>query len=339
MSWAAMNYTNSHTEFTLTDLEIGVLAAVNIIFSVVGSMGNILVCFAFLRSPRLRNTMNIFILSLSCSALLVCLIAQPMFAVSLIKHYQQEHITNAFEKVRKFFAYTSLLASAGNLLGVTLDRFLAIAKPFWYGDHDGIRPEALVFAAAVWCFAIGLGTGAILKEIIRLAVLSYVFIIVILVIIPLYIRILQIAAKHRKKILATRSRTSSLAVRDHQPPKAASSKYRFSRLHHKIDRSALVTVGVFCLVFVIGWFPLLVLPLIYRIIKEDRRLIQDVFQWVNTIALCSSACNPIVYASTDQRFRESLKLMYRRWVTRRQDLATIQGKSSRSSKHSNEISS
>lgn len=336
MSWAVVNYTD--TQFTLTDLEIGILAAINITFSIIGSMGNILVCFAFLRSPRLRNTMNVFILSLSCSALLVCLIAQPMFAVSLIKHYQQEHIVNAFERVRKFFAYTSLLASAGNLLGVTLDRFLAIAKPFWYGDHEGVRPEALVFTAAVWCLAIGLGTGAILKEIIRLAVLCYVFIVVILTILPLYMRILQIAAKQRKKILATRSRASSLVVRDHHPSMTSPSKYRFSRLHHKLDRSALVTVGVFCLVFVIGWFPLLVLPLIYRVIKEDRKLIQDVFQWVNTLALCSSACNPIVYAATDQRFRESLTLMYRRWVTQRQDLATIHGKSSRSSKHSNESS-
>ncbi len=334
MSSASVNHTSS--EFTLTDLEIGILCTANVIFSTVGSLGNILVCFAFLRFQKLRNTMNIFILSLACSALLVCLLAQPMYVVSLIQHYQQKQITNVFEKVRKCFTRISLVASAGNLFGVTLDRYHAITKPLRHSEYYGVTSYAFIFVAVIWIIAAGLGISAVFKDMVRMVILVYIFVIVICLIFPLYTRILVIAAKHRQKILASQSYTSALSMRGQINP-TTPTKYR-SKLRHKIDRSALITIGVICAVFVIGWFPLLILPLVYRIIEEDRKLILDVFQWVNTIALCSSACNPIVYAATDKKFRESLKVMYRRWVTRRQDLAAIHRKSSRSSKRSHERS-
>lgn len=332
MSSASVNSTSS--EFTLTDLEVGILCTVNVVFSIVGSLGNILICFAFLRFPKLRNTMNIFILSLACSALLVCLLAQPMYAVSLVKHYQQEYIANVFETVRKCFSWISLLASAGNLFGVTLDRYYAINKPFRYSE--GGRRNAYIFVAAVWFIAIALGTTAVFKTTVRMIILMYVFVIVICLILPLYTRILLIAAKQRQNILASKSLTSKYSLQDQTNP-PTHLKHRLN-LRHKIDRSALIAVGVICAVFVLGWFPLLILPIVHRFIKEDRKLILDVFQWVNTMALCSSACNPMVYAATDRRFRESLKVTYRRWATRRKDLAAIPRKSSPSSKRSNESS-
>ena len=335
MSSSSVNYTS--LEFTLTDLEIGILCTANVIFSIIGSFGNILVCFAFLRFPKLRNTINIFILSLACSALLVCLIAQPMYVVSLIKQYQQKNTTNVFEKVRKGFSWISLLASAGNLFGVTLDRYFVITKPFRHNENNRARGIAYMFVAIIWFIAACLGTSAVFEVIFKRVILVCVFIVVMFLILPLYSRILVIAAKHRQKILACQTYASSISTEDQTRPPTP-SRYR-SKLRQKIDRSALITVGLICAVFVLGWFPLLIFPLVYRIIEDDREPLLNVFQWVNTIALCSSACNPIVYAATDKQFRESLKVTYRRWVTRRQDLAMIQGKqSSRSSRRSNDKS-
>ena len=327
----------SDLEFTLTDTEVAILCAVNVVFSIVGTLGNLLVCFAFLRFPKLRNNMNIFILSLACSALLVCMLAQPMYVVSLALHYQQKHIMNVFEKVRKGITWISLQASAGNLFGVTLDRYHAITKPFRHSEQQVVGAHALVFVSVIWVIAMGLGTCAIFKDIVKMVVLVYVFVIMVCFTLPLYARILLIAAKHRQKILASQTCTSNLSMRNESNPPSPMQRYRL-KLRHKIDRSALVTVGVICVVFVLGWFPLLILAPVYRIFEEDKKLILDVFQWVNTIALCSSACNPIVYAATDKRFRESLKVTHRRWVTRRQDFATSHGKLSRSSKRSNESS-
>lgn len=334
MSSPIANHTSK--DFVLTDLEIGIMCSVNAIFSIIGSLGNILVCFAFLHFPKLRNTMNIFILSLACSALLVCLIAQPMYAVSLVKHYQQENVTNVFEKVRKCFTWISLLASAGNLFGVTLDRYYAITEPFRYSGHQSVRPRACIFVTVIWLIAVGLGTTATFLKAVKIVTLVYVLVIVMVLILPLYVRILHIAAKHRQKILTTQSFTSNLSVRD-QINLPTPLKYRV-KLRHKIDRSALKTVGLICVVFVVGWFPLLILPLIYRITKEDKNLILDLFQWVNSVALCSSSVNPIVYAVTDRRFRESLNVMHRKWVIRHQDFGTTPGKSSRGSKRSNDSS-
>ena len=334
MPSTSANHT-SDLEFTLTDSEIAILCAVNVVFSIVGTLGNLLVCFAFLRFPKLRIHMNIFILSLACSALLVCMLAQPMYVVSLALHYQQEHIMNVFEKVRKGFTWISLLASAGNLFGVTLDRYHAIAKPFRHSEQQVAGMDGLVFVSVVWIIAMGLGISAIFKDTVKMVILVYVFVIMVCLILPLYARILLIAAKHRQKILASQTCASNL--RNERNPPSPMQRYRL-KLRNKIDRSALITVGVICVVFVLGWFPLLVLAPVYRFLQEDRKIVLDVFQWVNTIALSSSACNPIVYAATDKRFRESLKVMHRRWVTRRQDFATSHAKLSRTSKRSNDSS-
>lgn len=325
---------NSSLQFNLTDSEIGILCIVNVIFSVVGSFGNVLVCFAFLRLPKLQNTTNIFIVSLACSDLLVCLVAQPMYVVSLIKKYQQQQVTNIFEKVRKCFAWISMLASAGSLLGVTLDRYQAVSKPFRYHKQRLDRRNSYIFVTVVWFVAMGLGISAIFEGIVKKVILVYAFSTVVLLILPLYTKILLIAAKQRRKILISQCHASKSSER-------AETSSRFTKqrlkLRHKLDRSALITLEVICVVFVLGWFPLLIIPLIYRLARGDSKLILGIFQWVNTLALCCSACNPIVYAATDKQFRESLKVRGRRWVTQRQDF--LHGsKSSRCGKRSKESS-
>ena len=299
-----------NSSFILNDVEIGIMSFVNILFSIVGSLGNMFVCFAFVAYPNLRNASSVFVLSLACSDLLVCLVAQPMFVASLVKHYQPESVTNVFEDVRKRLTWISLLASAGNLLGVTIDRYVAIANPLRYGNR-GTTPSARIFLALVWVVAIGAGisTGIIPKM--KLAGQIYVFVVVIFLILPLYSRELYIATKHRRNILGTIAYGEYLTGDNRAIPTSQ------HRMHKKADRNALKTVGIICGVFFLGWFPLLILPFIYRSNFHNRKLVLDLFQWVNTLALCSSAVNPIVYSWTDRKFRKSLHMLYTRWAAKR----------------------
>lgn len=302
--------------FSLTNVEIGMLSFLNILFSLLGSLGNIFVCFAFLTYSKLRSTMNIFILSLACSDLLVCLVAQPMFVLSLIKRYQQEHVLNAFEDIRKGLTWVSLLASTGNLLGVTLDRYLAIINPLSYGYNHNVKPISGFCVALAWLIAICLGTSTSFSSKAKLIGQIYVFLAVICLIFPLYCRVLYIARKHQQHINASLTQTASFGV-DNEPATPSPPRHRD---HHKTtDGSALKTVGVISGVFVLGWFPLFILPFIYRSSSCDRHLVLALFQWVNTLALCSSAANPIVYSWPDRKFRESLQMVYKRWASKRFD--------------------
>lgn len=295
----------------LSDVELGVMLSINILFSFTGTVGNLAVCFAFVLCRNLRNTMNTFILSLACSDLLVCLVAQPMFITRLIQSPQDE-VTTTSEDIRKRLTWISLLASIGNLLGVTMDRYFIIADPLRYAARVTTK-TACVFVAVVWTFATTL--GALTLSYRNAKVIGQIYVVVLLagVIIPLYCRILCIARRHARlihsfynRVLVSHSnKTNTLAPRSRR------------QSVQKADRNSLKTVGIISAIFVIGWFPLLILPFLYRAEGNDKSAILNAFQWANTLALCSSACNPLVYSWRDRRFRKVLTVNYEKWKARR----------------------
>ncbi|XP_028391118.1 adrenocorticotropic hormone receptor-like [Dendronephthya gigantea] len=296
----------------LSDVELGVMISINILFSFTGTVGNLAVCFAFILCRNLRNTMNIFIFSLACSDLLVCLVAQPMFITRLFRNPQADHVTTISEDIRSRLTWISLLASIGNLLGVTMDRYFIIADPLRYAARVTTN-TACVFVAVVWTFATTLGALTLYNRNARYIGQIYVVVLLAGMIIPLYCRILCIARRHARLIHSFYNRvqtshsdkTNTLAPRTRRPSV------------QKADRNSLKTVGIISSIFVIGWFPLLILPFIYRAEGNDKSAILNAFQWANTLALCSSACNPIVYSWRDRRFRKVLTVNYEKWKARR----------------------
>ena len=305
-----------NSSFVLTDVEIGFLSFVNILFSTFGTLGNTFVCFVFVAYPRLRCTINKFIFSLACSDLLVCLVGQPMFVVSLVKNYQQKSVLNAFEHARKTLTWVSLLASAGNLLGVTQDRYVAIVHPLRSGANR--QKVAAFFVTIVWVFAICVGIGTEFSPVMKMVGQGYVFVVVMCLILPFYCRILSVARRHKRDILAQTVEFTS--VGDHA---MLPSRRGEREAHADTNRKSVKTVGLICVVFIVGWFPLLVLPFLYRSNFRNRNIMFSLFQWVNTLALCSSAVNPIVYSWTDRKFRKALKMVYARWVAKRLVLSQL----------------
>ena len=302
-------HSRTNSTFVLSDPEIGVLSCVNVLFSVGGTIGNTLVIYAFFSYLNLRNNMNIFIVSLAFSDVWVCLVAQPMFVVSLIKNYQQESTSNSFESFRKVQTWISMLASAGNLLGVTLDRYFALSDPLLYPTR--VNPNrSLLFVQIVWVVASVLGLLTEYFKEAKLVGQIYVFFMVACLIFPIYCRVLCIARKHARVIHAAYYR---MASRNKNSPLSE----RARRLEiRKADRSSLQTVGIISSIFVIGWLPLLILPFVYRGKIHDRKITLQLFQWVNTLALCSSAWNPVVYSWRDRRFRSAFCRTYSRWVAK-----------------------
>ena len=293
-----------NTTLTLSVVESSVLASVNIIFSIGGSIGNLGVCVAFLLYRNLRNNMNIFIFSLACSDLLVCLIAQPMFIARLIQYVPDRSYNPSSEDVRSRLTWISLLASIGNIAGVTCDRYFVISHPLRYATCVTTF-TACASVAVVWTIASVLG---IMTESFFVAkVVGQIYVVVVLfgMIIPLYCRILCIARRHARTIHTSLSRVQV-------------NNYEFEKLNiQKADRNSLKTLGLISGIFIIGWLPLLILPFFYRAGANDRSVLLHAMQWANTLALCSSACNPVVYSWRDRRFRKALNIAYGKWKARR----------------------
>ena len=303
------NTTITTLEFSV--VELGLMVSTNLVFSAGGTIGNFCVCFAFLMYRNLRSTMNVFIFSLACSDLIVCLVAQPMFVVKLFQNIELEgKSTTVSEGIRKRLTWISMLASIGNLIGVTLDRYFIISNPLRHATRV-TAASTYVFVALVWTIALALG---IMTEFFRTAKLIgqiYVLILVVGMIFPLYCRILCIARRHARII-----HTSLSHVQVNQANNV-NTLFECSRISNvrKADRNSLKTLGIITGIFVIGWFPLQAIAFLHRVYESSVML--HAFQWANTLALCSSACNPIVYSWRDRRFRKALTVTYERWKARR----------------------
>ncbi len=122
------------------------------ILVVIGVVGNVLVCLAVWKAPKLRKVVNYFIVSLAVADLLVCTIVLP-----LAIHQEFNNITWRLNKTvcHLWVTFDVLLCTSSiwNLCLVSTDRFLAVVHPNKYAKVRTPR-NALISIAAVWFLAL-----------------------------------------------------------------------------------------------------------------------------------------------------------------------------------------
>ena len=118
---------------------------------ITGLIGNLLVCIAIIKSPKLRKVVNYFILSLAVSDLLVCGMVMPLAI------YQEVKGEWRLEKwVCHLWILNDVLlstASIWNLCLVSIDRFLAITQPIKYPKFRTLR-NAILAIMSVWVLSL-----------------------------------------------------------------------------------------------------------------------------------------------------------------------------------------
>ena len=277
----------------LSDFEATFLASVNVIFSLCGIFGNVLVFIVVARNRQLHTVSNMFITSLALADLLVCLVAQPMYAVFLYGLPPNP----AYSSTRKTFSYISVLASISNLAAVTIDRYVAIVSPMQYQLKANFK-SALILLCFIWVVSLGLGIPSGIDESIRHITVYYILALVV-IIVPIYVRIYFIArgqarviarqVEHIEKDLKTKGERENIAAK---------------------------TIGNVLGLFIICWLPVIVIPMIFRY-SANSRTVRKLLKWAQTLALCSSAVNPIIYSLKTQIFKKELRKFYRVALRRR----------------------
>ena len=267
-----------------------VISFVNIVFSLCGTFGNFLVCTSVVLNKDLRTVTNGFIFSLAVADLLVCMVAQPMYVGTFFGIHN-----NAYEVVRKTLTWMSVIASVSNLWAVTVDRYISISSPLKYPQRLTEKRTALILTF-IWIIAISIGImsqstfRAEAKTVAQFYTVAMLF-----CIFPIYLRVFCIARRHARIIAIQRAHLKRL-----QSPTVKSNR--------EGDNVAAKTIGTVLAVFLLCWLPLITLPFIYRSrLVSDRRQIVRAFAWVNTLAFCSSAVNPIIYSLKMKTFRKKMR--------------------------------
>lgn len=282
--------TNSTVD--LSNIEATFLASVNVVFSLCGIIGNVLVLIVIARNRQLHTVTNVFISSLALADLLVCIVAQPMNAVFLYGLPPNP----VYGMTRKTFSFVSMLASISNLAVLTVDRYIAIVTPMQYQLKANFK-RASILLCLIWVISLGLGIpSGIIQSVQRIT--KYYTLALVVIIVPIYIRIYLIARRQERVI----ARQAEHIEKD--------SKKKRDR-----ENIAAKTIGSVLAVFIFCWLPLIVIPMIFRY-SAANRVVMRALKWAQTVALCSSAVNPVIYSLKTQMFKQEVKKLLRSTLRR-----------------------
>ncbi|XP_029559600.1 trace amine-associated receptor 13c-like [Salmo trutta] len=265
---------------------------------------NILVIISISHFKQLHTPTNLLILSLAVSDLLVGLIVIPVVTVAIMEPCWGfgEH----FCVFQFYISYLCTSLSLGNLVLISIDRYVAVCDPLLY--HSKITITRIMCCISItWCCCIIYRAAIIknfvnvqvqrrcLKECVILERLNWVTLIdlVITMVVPcsviirLYMKIFVVARSQARKVFSKEAASVS-GVKTVQA--------------NKSERKATKTLSIVVFNYLICWIPSLFVFFFLSF------LIEDVLSFIiSFLPLVNSLINPIIYALFYPRFKITFK--------------------------------
>ena len=176
---------------------------------------NSMVLIAFLYDRKLRILRNTFLISLAVADIMVGAVSLPVYTAS-IYYPRNTTICSAFVATMVVFMAASLM----NIVAVSIERWVAIFKPYKYRRLLTPR-NVLISIIVVWILAIASGISSVEYNYVRLEsycsftnsltkttalVLCSLYFIICLVMGYMQIRVFYVVRHHRNKIYPSRTR-------------------------------------------------------------------------------------------------------------------------------------
>lgn len=281
--------------------------------------GNGLVVLAVFMFARLRRVSNFFIVSLAISDLLVSVMMLPL-RIDMSTHNNNWCLPVS---VCVFWAATDNIWSSASILNlaiISIDRFLAITKPFIYQEKM-TKKVCITLITIVWCYAglwgllslVNWTTGEtsfnwLIKNpgeqscgkfdpIYYTSVFVCAFVLPLLIIVITYASIFKVALAQSKSLVA-------------QDPSKRGHKRSVREL--KATKTIAIVIGA----FVICWFPFFIIVLIslwcgrpcfasfekYRAFSFAIRI-----PFVYVLPVLNSTINPIIYGLYNKEFKDAFR--------------------------------
>lgn len=264
-----------------------ILAVVNSLLSVFGSLMNLAVALVIVKNPNLQKGLNLLILSLCVADFMNCAISQPMYVHALLKSLET---TSTFNQVFTIIAFVTLHACTTNLVAMTLYRMKALSRPFTHLLLVS-KKQVLIAVTLVWIASIVVGVFFATDA--GKMVAAYFHLGMTLAWIAGYVGLFCLVKQHKTKI-------SSLEGSPTTQLQTASLEY---------ESEASKTSAILVASSLICFFPDIVLDFMGQ--ADESRL-----AWGFTILFLSSTINPCLIIWRSHQFREVLaKTMrdFRQW--------------------------
>ncbi|XP_064831516.1 trace amine-associated receptor 13c-like [Oncorhynchus masou masou] len=290
-------------------LSTSIYITLYIFFSLISAVTvflNLLVIISISHFKQLHTTTNLLILSLAVSDLLVGLIVIPAMTVALM-----EPCWGFGEFFCVFHAYFASLWTSltlGNLVLISIDRYVAVCDPLLY--HSKITITRITCCISItWCCCI-IYRAANIQFFVNVQVLSrclkecttvqgsvwvnitdlvITMVVPCSVIITLYMKIFVVARSQARKVFSK------------EAPRVSGVK---TVQASKSERKAAKTLAIVVFNYLICWIPSLFTFFFFSILSDN--LLSYV---INFLGLVNSLINPIIYAFLYPWFNVTAKLI------------------------------
>ena len=272
------------------------LVGINICTSILGILGNLLVCIAVFSTKGVTSSFHYFISSLAAADLVNSLVVQPLLIALIFAHlkpesipYDPDDICTAFRVVSNFACAVSLLT----LALIALDRCFIVSPHFDY-RHTMTAKKKIVLAV-VWLLAC---VYSAMRLTIEKTITSYLtaaaFGLCYVEMIACYAIVYHQISKQRKLLAATcaqnKTRSERTEVQELKAENIAKER-RFTR-----------TIVMVLIVFTGGWSIFFYLRLMQP--EKDYGIRYNV---ARTLAFSTSAINPALYCFNNKEYRHAFK--------------------------------
>ena len=295
----AQNISSSNCSVVYSANDVAVakcLVGINICTSILGALGNLLVCIAVFSTKGMTSSFHYFISSLAAVDLVNALVVQPLLIALIFAHINSECVPNGEDAICTGFRVVSNFASAVSLLTlvlIALDRCLIVSPHFDYKNAMTARKKIVL--AVVWLLA---GVYSAIRLTIEKEITSYLtaaafglcYIEMIVCYAVVYHRI-----STQRKLLAgaweqNKTQTESAEGRKLKTENIATER-RFAR-----------TIVMVLVVFTCGWSLFFYLRLMQP--EKDYGIMYNV---ARTVAFSTSAINPALYCFNNKEYRRAFK--------------------------------
>ncbi|XP_041854365.1 neuropeptide Y receptor Y8b [Melanotaenia boesemani] len=281
----------------------------------VGLIGNSCLVFVITRHKEMHNVTNIFIVNLSCSDILMCIICLPVTIIyTLMDHWI---LGNTLCKLTPYIQCISITVSIFSLILIAMERYQLIVHP------TGWKPlvrQSYLAVAVTWIVACLISVPFLLYSVLTLPFQNLS--------IPLPVSDHLICMELWPSVKVRRAYTTSLLIFQFLLPLALimvcylQIYLRLRRRKDMVERgrsvteknnkgSARINIMLFSIVvvFALCWLPLNIFNTVFDWNHEAIPSCGHdvIFSFCHLAAMASTCVNPIIYGFLNRNFQKQLK--------------------------------
>ena len=255
-------------------------------FSLFGSVSNLFVMVMLVKFVGLKQNTYLYMFSLFLSDFLYNSLVQPQvsyyqFPASVITPFGMSYIHAA--------SYVCILSGTLNLFFASLDKYIVIKYPFFYGNHiTKVHTRIVVFC--IWLVCIVLGVlrffgNVFIKESYPVIVLTS-FLLTILTQIMIYV-----VARNQERRIQELHRS----LEHNHPRENIEQSMVERRTSHQNTSKAAKTIGLMLAVYIASWLPVNLYRQHYKWFGGDATVFHKWIKIINLMIQFHSCINPWVF--------------------------------------------